>query len=227
MEFPETNWTILAAATLSGGREEEKALNQLCQEYWRPVLVVIKARGAPDERAEDLTQEFFVQLMKKGFFKKADRSRGSFRTFILGALKFFLADDAKKSLAQKRGGNLQRVDLNENDSSASFDESSFDSAWAELLFDRVYQQIEEIYIERRGEKSWQVLKQFLPGAEQSLGYSELGHELGLAEGGAKSEVFRMRDQFKQALRSEVARTVSAPHEIDEELAYLRTALQSL
>jgi len=80
MEFPETNWTILALATLNGSVKEREALEQLCQNYWHPISLALIGRGVPSERVEDLTQDFFLQLMEKSFFKKADKSKGRFAT---------------------------------------------------------------------------------------------------------------------------------------------------
>lgn len=224
MEFPKTSWTILAAATMNGGREEAEALNQLCRDYWRPVKIIIQGRGAPAERVEDLTQEFFMQLMEKGFFKKADPQQGSFRSFMLGALRYFLADDAKRTMAEKRGGKLQRVELEDYSQSVAIDETQFDAAWAELLFDRVYGRVENEVRMKRGVVGWEALKQFLPGSDAPITYAELADALGMSEGGAKTEVFRLRERFRDGLRSEVGKTVGAPHEIDDELAYLRSAL---
>lgn len=225
MEFPETNWTVLAVATMNGGEGERDALNQLCQDYWKPVSIVIRGRGAPPERVEDLTQDFFLQLMQKGFFKKADKERGSFRSFILGSLRYFLADDAKRNLAQKKGGHLARTELNDEIiGEEQQDDLAFDAAWAEQLFTRVLDRLEQDVTAQRGTENWAVLRTFLPGGGTAPSYQELGQTLGITEGGAKAEVFRLRGKFREGLRQEVARTVSAPHEVDEELAYLRQAL---
>ena len=227
MEFPETSWTILAVATMNGGVAERDALIQLCQDYWEPVSRVIAGRGAPSERVDDLTQEFFLQLMQNSFFKKADRGQGKFRSFILGSLRYFLADDARRSLSLKRGGHLQRTEMDDQVAADEVDAAQFDSAWAELLFDRVFDRVKKEVMAKRGLGVWEMLKNFLPGNESQPSYVELGALMGFSEGGAKTEVFRVRERFRELLRGEVARTVDAPHEIDEELAYLRSALQKV
>lgn len=227
MEFPETSWTILAVATMNGSLKERDALNRLCHDYWEPVSKVIAARGAPSERVDDLTQEFFLQLMQKSFFKKADPEQGKFRSFILGSLRYFLAADARSSLSQKRGGHLQRTELDEGAALVDVDAAQFDSAWAELLFDRVYERVKSEVSEKRGQAGWEILKCFLPGQQDPPSYQELAEVLGFSEGGSKKEVFRIRERFRELLRAEVGRTVDAPHEIDEELAYLRSALQKI
>lgn len=225
MDFPDTHWTILAVATMNGGERERQALDDLCREYWKPVAAWIKARGAPAERVDDLTQDFFLQMMQMSFFKKADREQGRFRKFVLGSLRYFLADDVKHHAAQKRGGHLEHTELTEASITTEAEDAEFDLAWAEVLFERVFDSIKEHTIATRNAETWEQLRQFLPGADSVPTYTELGAVLGLSEGGAKAEVSRLRKRFREALRAEVGRTVSAPHEIDEELAHLRAIVE--
>ena len=225
MQFPETNWTVLALATMNGGQDEAKALNALCQQYWKPVSAFIASRGAPSARIDDLTQDFFLQLMNKGFFRKASRDKGTFRSFMLGSLRYFLADDARRNSTQKKGGHLERAPLFEDSASIEAPDEEFDTAWAELIFDKVYERVREETTQMRSQATWELLETFLPGAAEPVGYATLAAHLGVSEGGAKSEVFRLRKRMKETLRAEVGQTVSAPHEIDDELAHLRAALE--
>ncbi|MDP0492140.1 MAG: ECF-type sigma factor [Verrucomicrobiota bacterium JB023] len=224
MTFPETSWTILAEATLNGGESEKAALGKMCERYWTPIASVMKARNVPAERIDDLTQDFFLSLMEGGFFRRADRGRGKFRSFLLNALRNFLADDARKTLAQKRGGGFERVELREDSSTYEDDELRFDQAWAATLFDAAVLTTGEEVKRKRGEEAWQALQVFLTGEGEMMNYTQLGRVLELSEGGAKSEVSRMRASFREHLRREVAMTVSAPHEIDEELTLLRDVM---
>ena len=226
MEFPNTNWTVLASATASGDARERKALDELCQAYWRPVSVVIRARGAPSEKVEDLTQDFFIQLIDKKLFRRAQRDKGRFRSFMMGSLKNFLADDYKKEMRQKRGGHLQRSSLEEDGVVTENEELRFDQSWAAMIFERAIARVGEQVISKRSPAAWEALRSFLPGAgKEQSSYLELGELLRMSEGGAKKEVYRVRQTLREALRVEVGLTVSAPHEIDEELAHLRATLE--
>ena len=222
--FPTTNWATLAEATLNGGKAERDALGRICEKYRDPLQAVIRARGVPEERVEDVVQDFLVTLMEGGFFRRADRERGKFRSFLLNALRNFLVDDTRRTMAIKRGGELQRVELKEDVASFEADESRFDLAWAEALFDAAIEAVGADVIAKRGEEGWSALRSFLTGSTEAMSYADLGDFLGLSEGGAKAEVSRMRGKFREQLRSEIRQTVSAPHEIDEELTYLREAM---
>lgn len=227
MEFPQTSWTILASATLNGDESGQQALDKLCRTYWQPVASFIRARGVPDERVEDLTQDFFIQIMERHFFKRADRQKGRFRSFMLSSLRMFLTDDLRRQNSQKRGGHLERCLLQEGDLTTEQNEVEFDQSWAEIMFTHALEKVEAATLQKRSPATWELLRTFLPGPSTmpSLTYAELGKELNLSEGGAKTEVFRLRQFFRENLRAQVARTVETPHEIDEELAHLRASLE--
>jgi len=224
MSFPVTNWTKLAEATLNGGEGGLEALGWICEKYQGPVDVVIRASGVADGRVEDVRQDFFVVLMKGGFFRRAECERGKFRCFLLNALKNFLVDDQRRLAASKRGGGSRHEELREDLASFEIDPIQFDLAWAEALFNSAIDAIGQQVEAKRGAKAWGVLREFLTGATETMSYADLSRALGLSEGGAKAEVSRLRAKFHEQLRDELWLTVSAPHEVDEELTYLRRAM---
>lgn len=224
MTFPTTNWAVLADATLSGGETERVALSRLCECYWQPITTVIRSRGVPVDRVEDLTQDFFVVLMNGSFFRRAEQERGKFRTFLLNALRNFLADDARRSGAEKRGGGLEQVELKEDTVALLEEGSRFDWAWAGALFESAVEATGEEMKAKRGAEGWQALRGFLSGEGETMSYHDLGEVLGVNAGAAKTEVSRMRGRFRENLRGEVMKTVSSPHEVEEELFFLREAL---
>ena len=226
MEFPETCWTALAQATLRGGPAERAALEALCRDYWRPVNLCIRGRGAPSERADDLTQEFFLHLMQTGAFRRADPEKGRFRSFLLGALRYFLADDARHQASQRAGGHLQRCELDEESAVTHTEETQFDREWAQAVLDRALARVEAEALAFRGPDGWRLLRTFLPGSATPVPYPVLAATLRMSENGAKTEVFRLRQKFREAIRREVARTVTTPQEVEDELAHLRAVLQN-
>lgn len=226
MKFPSTSWTVLANATANGDLAGQEALNELCKAYWPPVSAVIRARGAPSEKVEDLTQDFFLQLISSQFFKRAQQEKGKFRSFMLSSLRNFLADDYKREMTQKRGGHLERTSLEDSGVVTEVEELHFDQSWAKMVFQRSLARTEAAVLQKRMPAAWDALRTFLPGSRKpQASYTALGDLLEITEGGAKKEVFRLRQTFRESLRAEVGLTVSAPHEIDEELSHLRTTLE--
>ena len=64
----------------------------------------VRRKGHKPDEAEDLTQEFFSQLISKEQLRLADRSKGKFRSFLLAVLDHFLAREWRRAQRQKRGG---------------------------------------------------------------------------------------------------------------------------
>lgn len=231
MSFPTTNWTLLAAATLDGNTQGRAALEALCRDYQRPVHAVLRARGFSPQEAEDLTQEFFLGLFETRAWKRADRERGRFRSFLLGALAHMLDHVWRARIAQKRGGGAAPVSL-EAAAEAGFEIAApeamhsevFDREWALGLIRAAFVEVEREFAEDARAEEFAVLRRFLPGIEAPLRYDEAARLLGKSEGVVKSLVHRLRTRFRETLRRSVARTVAAAHEVEDELAYLHAVL---
>lgn len=230
MYFPTTQWSVLAKATLNGETEAHSALDDLCRRYWSPLKQFIRARGYEEAEAADLTQAFLLHLMERSAFRKADHLRGRFRSFLLGALVRFLGDERDRRLAQKRGGQIHHTSLNEAALEAAVprgDEpaaQAFDRAWAVAVLRSALSRVQQEYANAGQESLFLVLRDFLPGATATPSYEATAARLGISVSAFTSELHRLRLRARTCLREEVAATVSAPHEIEEELAHLQHVL---
>ena len=223
---------MLAAATMNGDTQGRSALEQMCREYHRPVFVVLRARGFAEQEAEDRTQEFFLKLFESQAWKRAERGKGRFRSFLLGTLTHMLQHVWTAERRQKRGGgqrveSLEAVQADGGEAVAAEEagtEILFDREWALRLVHAAFVKVEGDFSEAGRGEEFAVLRRFLPGVEAPLRYDEAARLLGKTEGVVKSLVHRLRVHYRSALRGLVARTVSAAHEVDEEMAYLHTVL---
>jgi len=100
----------VAAAKLSD-ESADAALAKLRQLYWYPIYAFVRRRGYSQEDAKDLTQEFFSCVLEKNYLEDANPSRGRFRSFLLAAVRHFLANEWNRQRAQKRGGGLHTITL--------------------------------------------------------------------------------------------------------------------
>lgn len=226
--FPETHWSVVILAARDGEPEAEHALAVFCRAYWYPLFAHLRSRGHTRHEAEDLLQGFFVHLFEKRSLGRADRLKGPFRGFLLGCLKFYLANQRELAAAHKRGGQsrLISLDFDEAESRLIADqqanpsrdvEHDFDRQWARLIMERALGRLQALHAERL--EVFTALKGFLTATDETR-YATVARRLNATESFVKVTVHRMRAQFREILRSEIAATVSAPHEIDEELRYL-------
>jgi RNA polymerase sigma-70 factor (ECF subfamily) len=213
--FAQTQWSLVrkAAGTDSSAR---LALEKLCQAYWYPLYAFVRRTGSSPHDAEDATQGFFLHLIDKGALAKVDQELGTFRSFLLAALKNFMSHEREKANAQKRGGGQTPVALDAHSAEERYALEPKDSLSPDRLYDRRWALtlLERTQLRLRHE--------YLAGGKGEL-FDTLAR-LGMTEGALKTAVHRLRDRYRATLRSEVAETVADPADIEEELRFLIESL---
>ncbi len=231
--FLTTRWTRVLAAR--GDTPEARiALGELCAAYWEPVFRFLRREGRDEDVARELTQEFVARLLAGGGFAGATPERGRFRSFLLGALKHFLADVREHRRAAKRGGGIAAESLSApTDTSPGIDvphppatlpDAEFDRQWAYAVMARALAAVGAEFETAGRAEQFAVLKPWLVGDASALSQAEAARRLGLNEGAVKVAIHRLRKRFRDVVRSEVAQTVPAAADVDEELRYLVAVL---
>ena len=134
--FPPTQWSVLISARASDSRERSRALEQICNTYWHPIYAYTRKRGFGSQDAEDITQAFFAHLLETDEFTKMREEKGKLRTFLLVAVRNFMAADWRRQSAQKRGGRVQVLSI---DVEAAEDQTCLepaDNLTPEIVFER-------------------------------------------------------------------------------------------
>jgi len=222
------------AAGESSGARVASALEELCRNYWQPVYAFIRRSGVNPEDSRDLTQGFFCDLLGGEALKRANPTRGRFRSYLLGALKHFLADEYDRSRALKRGGGIEFVPIDAvlAESRYGFEVSiesapaAYDRAWAMAVLDRALGRLREEFNLSGRAALFDGLKGFLLGDRGDLTFAKVAEELRITEGAAKMTVTRMRQRFRALVRQELAQTVGTSAELEEELRAFSNALRS-
>jgi RNA polymerase sigma factor (sigma-70 family) len=238
-QFATTRWSVVVSCADSGGNEQKarEALAQLCQTYWRPVFAFICRRGHSVPDAQDLTQDFFVMVLKGQLLQRADPDRGRFRSLLLKALQDFLASAHDKRRAEKRGGGAQFVSWDEwiaempSQLAISADQAGtwpaeriFDVRWAATAAEHALRQLGEECENRGRRRVFDVLSDYLAAERQDVSYQKLSKTLGVPESSVKRLIHELRVRYRDLLRVEVAQTVEKPQDVDDELRYLCAAL---
>ena len=231
--FAPTRWTIVLDAGKSQTPPDEAltALSELCRIYWRPIFLFLRRQGSKPDEAEDLTQGFFAHLIESRAYARADREKGRFRSFMLGALKHFLAHARAHDRAQKRGGGMVVGPL-DTASIAAADarmaaaqdwtaEHVYDREWAETLLRQALDRLaQECALAGKEELFKQLNSHLSVTSEAAVPYYELSAQLGRPVATLRSDVARLRSRYRAILREEVGGTVAHPSEVDAELRHL-------
>lgn len=227
--FATTHWSLVAQSALTDVPEAADALAQLCEMYWPPIYSFIRRRGYAPADAKDLTQSFFAFFLRTKAYARTDQLHGKFRSFLLASVKNFLADNWDHEQAIRRGGGFQFVSLDQETGEAFYDAASAPDSTAERLFELRWAKsltagaLNSLRQELQAEgktKLFEQLKNFLIGGTVLPSYDEASARMGIPRATVKTHVHRLRQRYREIVRREVARTVSSPHEIDEELHYL-------
>lgn len=231
--FTPTHWSVVVAAGRSDSTHARVALEKLCRAYWPPIYAFVRRQGHNPHDAQDLTQEFFARLLEINYLAEVDRSKGRFRSFLLAALKHFLANEWDKARAQKRGGGqvLIPIDAASAETSCGFQpadqttaEKIYERRWALTLLDQVLRRLRADYTSDGKEKLFEQLKPTLTEASRTVGYAEIATRLDMTEGAVKVAVHRLRACYRELLRAEIAQTVATAGEVDDEIRNLFAAL---
>jgi len=227
--FPVTHWSVVLAARAGLDTEAQAALETLCRAYWYPLYTFVRRQGHTPEDAQDLTQDFFARLLEKEYLTAVDPAKGRFRSFLLTALKCFLADEYDKASAQKRGGGRILLSLDTQAAEERYQhepvrnwmpERVFDRQWALALLEQARQRLRGEYFAAGKGDLFEKLKRYYDQGETAVAYSDTAAQLGLPENTVKSHVHRLRQRYRQLLREEITQTVSSPEDVEGEIRYL-------
>jgi len=231
--FVTTRWTVVLKAGRNDTPRAQDALARLCETYWYPLYAHVRRRGHSAEDAQDLTQEFFARLLEHHWVGDADRAKGRFRTFLLTALSRFLANEWDRAQSQKRGGGAAPLPLDTAVAESRYcadagtsmaPDRLYDRQWAMTLLDQALTRLGAEHEQSGKAAEFAVLSSALTAERGDIPYATLASQLGASETAARQAVHRLRKRFREVFRDEIAQTVAAPEEVEEETRHLLAAL---
>lgn len=232
-QFATTHWSIVLAAGDPTDRDSQQALAELCGAYWYPLYAYVRRRVGDPHEAQDLTQAFFAHLLEKGGIGRADPERGRFRSFLLTALKNFLANEREKAGAAKRGGRVSRVPLDFATGESRYriepvdnltPEMLYERRWILTLLDHVLETLRRELAAAGRAEQFEQLKHALTGEATAEQYERAAKALGVSAPAARQAAYRLRRRYRELFRAEVAKTVADEADVEQEISRLLEAL---
>ncbi len=227
-DFATTQWSLVLRAGDRGSAGACGALAWLCERYWFPLYAYVRRKGRDVHEAQDLTQEFFTRLLEKNALAVAAPERGRFRSFLLASMKNFLANEWDRVRARKRGGGRLKLslDLDAGESRLNLKatnidapERAFEQQWALTLLEQVVVKLQAEFEVAGKAQEFELLKGAITG-EGNLQTDSVAAELGMSAEAVRQAASRLRKRYRELLRAEVAETVSAPGDVDDEIRRL-------
>lgn len=230
LPFQTTSWSLISRARESGEAAHE-ATGALCRIYWQPLYVYARRVGQSAHAAEDTVQGFLVHVLKHDIFARADATRGRFRSFLVTALRQFIANEHRHAARLKRAMPSPTVSFDFESGErllaqsplADSPEDAFDRAWALAQLELTWQRIESEFSASDKSLLYKHLRALVGGSANAPA-REIAMSLGMSEGALNVAAHRLRRQFGEYLREQVAQTLALPEEIEDEIEHLRAAL---
>ena len=232
--FATTHWSVVLEAQGETPAAQE-ALERLCRIYWRPIYSFLRRRGTSADNAQDLTQGFFALLLERRDLRTVRKEKGRLRSYLLTALKHFLADEHRRAMAIKRGKGERLIPLEELRTEERGDmepadpltaERIYERRWASTLLDRVLTRLEDQYRSRGNAALFDSFNQLLADEPGAPSHADIAARLGMTENAVSQAFHRFRQSYQSLLREEIAQTVATPADIESELRYLIAVIRA-
>ena len=231
--FTTTHWSVVLEAQ-GESPAAQRALEILCRTYWRPLYGFARRQGLTREEAQDLIQEFFARLLEHRNLDTVRREKGRLRSYLLVSLKRFLGSERHRASGVKRYETGQSIPLDEllESEAADFElaealsaDRLYERSWALAVLEQVLARLEAEYRAAGHGPLFDQLKEFLVGEQGRPLQAEIAEKLGMTENAVKQAFHRFRQRYRVLLREEIAHTVIAPGDVEDELRHLISVLR--
>jgi RNA polymerase sigma-70 factor (ECF subfamily) len=232
--FTTTHWSVVLEAQ-GPTPAAQAALEKLCRTYWRPIYGFVRRQGTDPEEAKDLTQGFFALLLERKDLDAVRKDKGRLRSYLLTSLKHFLTNERNRAMAVKRGEGQRLIPLDAvrereragfEPADTSTADQIYERRWALALLDQVLTRLGDEYRAAGNVALFERLKALLTDEPGRPSQAEIAGDLGMTENGVKQAFHRLRERYRQLLREEIAHTVMAPGDIEDELRHLIAVLRA-
>jgi len=234
LAFTTTQWSVVLNAQGESPSARE-ALEKLCRTYWWPLYGFVRRQGYSPEEGQDLTQGFFAMLLERKDFDAVRQEKGRLRSYLLASLKNFLAKAHRRATTIKRGEGRplvpledllvrERADLEPADTLSA--DRIYERRWALTLLEQVLARLEEEYHVADNSALFEQLKQMLNDEPDRPSQAKIAQALNMKENAVKQAFHRLRQRYRLLLREEIAQTVAAPSDVEDELRHFISILQT-
>jgi RNA polymerase sigma factor (sigma-70 family) len=231
--FTTTRWSVVVTAQ-GDSPAADQALEKLCSTYWWPLYGFVRRQGYTPEEAQDLTQGFFARLLERRDLEAVRQEKGRLRSYLLASLKHFIANAQRRAMAIKRGEGRALVPLQELLSREHTEleptdtlsaDRIYERRWASTLLEHVLARLGEEYRITGNGSLFEQLQQVLADEFDRPSQAQIAQKLAMTENAVAQAFHRFRQRYRELLREEIADTVAAPGDIQDELRHLVAVLR--
>jgi RNA polymerase sigma factor (sigma-70 family) len=211
--FPPTRRSVIEAARSIDAEEREQALEALCAAYWKPIYKYVRWRwNRPAEAAQDLTQGFFAQLLKRELLDKFDAHKSRLRTYLRVCVDSFVINEDKAGRRQKRGGSIPHLALDfaaaeEELGATAIDpakiaspeslEEFFEKEWVRSLFALAVEDLRTLCEHSERARTFRLFESYDLEGDEKLSYEQLSKDYGISVSDVTNALAWARREFRK------------------------------
>lgn len=232
--FTTTHWSVVLEAQGERLRHKKRWKN-FAARTGDPSSRFCGDRVFRRRRQRIFTQGFFAELLERRSLSAVRKEKGRLRSFLLGGLKYFLANEDRRAMAAKRGKGQRPIPLEELRTGERIQTEPADPITAEMIYERrraltvlerVLSRLKDEYHAAGNAALFDSLKEWLPDEPGAPSQAEIGTRLGMNENAVRQAFYRFRQRYQSLLREEIANTVATPGDIEDELRHLIAVLEA-
>ncbi len=232
--FPKTQWSLIELAHQEVPTGSRRHVGKILEVYWQPMYSHLRFKGLKHEQAEDLVQEFTVELLNKDLISVADPNRGRFRNLLLTALDRFVVSKHRHDTAAKRAPekmvSLDSLQTETSSGASKSPSTAFERAWALDVLAEAMSTMRQECEEAGEEIRWTIfeLRVIAPLLDDAPvpDYNSLTQNLGLPnEKATMNLLVTAKRQFARTLRNQIQAYVTRNSDTDQQVKQLSLKLQ--
>jgi RNA polymerase sigma factor (sigma-70 family) len=230
--FPATRWSVIEGARSVDGEERKRALDKLCEAYWRPVYKYVRLRWDRDTAdAQDLTQGFFAEVLERELLNRFDAGKSRLRTYLRLCVDSFVMNQDKAARRQKRGGEVRHLALDfcgaeEELAGVAIDpatiaspeslEEFFEKEWVRSLFTLAVEDLRALCVERGRERDFRLFEVYDLEGDERVSYADLAKQYEIPVTDVTNALARARREFRRIALERLRVTCSSEEEFQRE-----------
>jgi len=236
-EFGTTHWTQIFGLDTIDENKKRAILGQLLLQYWKPCYCFVRRKGHGNTEAKDIVQDFFESIITKNtLFENADPAKGKFRSYLRKTLQNHINSLKRKEGAEKRGGGLSPVSLDELEGATDSvpnnyisPEEAFDYLWAKDLLQKAFDTVKKECEKNNFNAHWQifcerVLNPILYNKKETS-IPDLCKTYNISsQAQASNMVVTVKRKFEKTFRDIILQHVGSDKDLEEEIQYIMTIL---
>lgn len=232
--FPTTVWSNILAAKDPSAPRHRPQMERLLKTYWRPVYAYVRVYWRRStEDAKDLTQAFFLHILERKTLSRLRPGIGTFRSYLKGALRYFLIDAARAEAARRPPNPVFNLDEGIEEfervtpvGKEEAPERAYDREWFRCLFQTSVKALEKSLAAEGKEIYFRVFQTYClepdsvlreQGSPTAPTYQAVAEQLGIQETDVRNYLVCCRKILWQHLREQIRDYTVTDEEVEREL----------